>query len=228
MLPLITVEMTKGFPLRNELEVPPTYYAHPEFGYFCPSRGARRELRVAVVSMLFGMVIGAAVATVGAGHAGDSDGASSNAQPKSSRSDTLLQSGNGPTAQFMTAGNAQANSVEAIKPFPMRRVRVPTKPSALARIPLDHTAQPEPPRSAGPTSHENEQAALSPPASPQARKVEAAAQSATPITKRRPSSIYARRRRDDENENARRQSWGERAYAEDRSWRGAYRNWVYW
>jgi hypothetical protein len=154
MLPLITVEMTKGFPLRNELEVPPTYYAHPEFGYFCPSRGARRELRVAVVSMLFGMVIGAAVMTVGAGHAGDSDGASSNAQPKSSRSDTLLQSGNGPTAQSMTAGNAQANSVEAIKPFPMRRVRVPTKPSALASIPLGHTAQPEPPPSAGPTSHD--------------------------------------------------------------------------
>jgi hypothetical protein len=228
MLPLITVEMTKGFPLRNELEVPPTYYAHPEFGYFCPSRGARRELRVAVVSMLFGMVIGAAVMTVGAGHAGDSDGASSNAQPKSSRSDTLLQSGNGPTAQSMTAGNAQANSVEAIKPFPMRRVRVPTKPSALASIPLGHTAQPEPPPSAGPTSHENEQAALSPAASPQARKVEAAAQSATPITKRRPSSIFARRPRDDQNENARRQSWGERAYAEDRSWRGAYRNWVYW
>jgi hypothetical protein len=228
MLPLITVEMTKGFPLRNELEVPPTYYAHPEFGYFCPSRGARRELRVAVVSMLFGMVIGAAVVTVGAGHAGDSDGASSNAQPKSSRSDTLLQSGNGPTAQFMTAGNAQANSVEAIKPFPMRRVRVPTKPSALASIPLGHTAQPEPPPSAGPTSHENEQAALSPAASPQARKVEAAAQSATPITKRRPSSIYARHPRDDQNENARPQSWGERAYAEDRSWRGAYRNWVYW
>ena len=61
-----------------------------------PSRGARRELRVAVVSMLLRMVIGAAVVTVGAGHAGDSDGASSNAQPKSSRSDTLLQSGNGP------------------------------------------------------------------------------------------------------------------------------------
>jgi len=44
--------------------------------------------------------------------------------------------------------------------------------------------------------------------------------------------MHARRRRDDENENARWQDrrwpyWGERAYAEDRYWRGAYRNWVY-
>ena len=60
-----------------ELAAPPTYYVHPEFGYFCPSPGARRELRVAVVSMLLGMVIGAAVVTVGAGHAGESDGGSS-------------------------------------------------------------------------------------------------------------------------------------------------------
>jgi hypothetical protein len=208
--------------------VPPTYYVHPEFGYFCPSPGARRELRVAVVSMLFGMVIGAAVVTVGAGHAGESDGGSSNAQLKSSRSDTLLPGSGGPTAQSMTAGNAQANSVEAIKPYPMRRVRVPTKASGLAGIALGHTAQPEAPPSAGPTSHENEQAALSPAASPEAQKVEAAAQSAIPTTRRRPSAIYARRPRDDQHENARWQSWGERAYAEDRSWRGAYRNWVYW
>jgi hypothetical protein len=212
----------------QELAVPPTYYVHPEFGYFCPSPGARRELRVAVVSILFGMVIGAAVVTVGAGHAGESDGGSSNAQAKSSRSDALLPGSGGPTAQSMTAGKAQANSVEAIKPYPMRRVRVPTKASGLAGIALGHTAQPEPPPSAGPTSHENEQAALSPAASPEAQKVEAAAQSAIPTTRRRPSGIYARRPRDDQHENARWQSWGERAYAEDRSWRGAYRNWAHW
>jgi hypothetical protein len=208
--------------------VPPTYYVHPEFGYFCPSPGARRELRVAVVSMLFGMVIGAAVVTVGAGHAGESDGGSSNAQLKSSRSDTLLPGSGGPTAQSMTAGNAQANSVEAIKPYPMRRVRVPTKASGLAGIALGHMAQPEPPPSAGPTSHENEQAALSPAASPATRGVAAAAEPAISKTKKRPSAMHARRHWDDANENVRRQSWGERAYAEDRSWRGAYRNWVYW
>jgi hypothetical protein len=44
--------------------------------------------------------------------------------------------------------------------------------------------------------------------------------------------MHARRHRDNENENARPQNrrwpyWGERAYAEDRYWRGAYRNWVY-
>ena len=207
--------------------MPPTYYVHPEFGYFCPGPRARRELRVAVVSILFGMVIGAAVMTVGAGRAGESDGGSINAHLKSSSSDPLLPGGNGPTAQSMTAGNAQTNSAEAIKPYPMRRVRVPTKASGLAGIALDHTAQPEPSPSAGPTSHENEQAAPLPAASPQAQKVKAAAQSAIPTTRRRPSATYARRPRDDQNENARWQSWSKRAYAEDRYWRGASRTWVY-
>ena len=208
--------------------MPPTYYVHPEFGYFCPGPRARRELRVAVVSILFGMVIGAAIVTVRAGHAVETNGVSSNAHLKSSSSDPLLPGGNGPTAQSMTAGNAQTNSAEAIKPYPMRRVRVPTKASGLAGTALGHTAQPEPPPSAGPTSHENEQAALSPAASPEAQKVEAAALFAIPTTRRRPSAIYARRPQDDQNENARWQSWGKRAYAEDRYWRGASRTWVYW
>ena len=37
----------------------PTYYVHPEFGFFCLAPAARRELRIAVASILFGMVIGA-------------------------------------------------------------------------------------------------------------------------------------------------------------------------
>jgi hypothetical protein len=61
--------------------VPPTYYVYPEFGYFCPSPGARRELRVAVVSILFGMVIGAAIVTVRAGHVVENDGVSSGLPP---------------------------------------------------------------------------------------------------------------------------------------------------
>ena len=51
--------------------------------------------------------------------------------------------------------------------------------------------------------------------------------------------MHARRQRDDEDErryqdyrNARWQNrrafyWGERGYAYDQDWRGAYRNWVY-
>jgi hypothetical protein len=202
----------------------PTYYVHPEFGYFCPSPRTRRELRIAVVSILFGMVIGAAVVTVGASHAGVSEGISSNAQLKSSSSETLLPGGNRMTAQSIT----QANSVDAIKPFPIRRVRVPTKPIELAGIPLGHTAQPEPSPSAGPTSRGNEQAAPSAATPPQAQEAGAAAQPAVPGTRRRPSAIDARRPRDEQNENARWQSWGERSYAEDRYWRGASRTWVDW
>ena len=206
----------------------PAYQIHPDFGYFCPSPGLRRELRVAVVSILFGMVIGAAIVTVGAGHAGARHGVSSNAQLRSSRSDTLLPSGNGASSMSMIAGNAQANPVEAIKPFPMRRVRVPTKTSALARIPVGHTAQPEPSSSANSISYKSEQAALSPAPSPQAQKVEAAFPSAIPTTRKQPGAIHAGRHRDDQKENARWQSLGERAYAEDHYWRGASRSWVYW
>jgi hypothetical protein len=35
-------------------------YAHPEFGYFCPTPRLRRELRIAFVSILFGAIGGAA------------------------------------------------------------------------------------------------------------------------------------------------------------------------
>ena len=206
----------------------PAYQIHPDFGYFCPSPGLRRELRVAVVSILFGMVIGAAIVTVGAGHAGERHGVSSNAQLRSSRSDTLLPSGNGASSMSMIAGNAQANPVEAIKPFPMRRVRLPTKASALAGIPHGHTAQPEPSSSADSILHKSEQAALSPAPSPQAQKVKAAFPSAIPTTRKRPGAIHAGRHQDDQKENARWQSWGERAYAEDHYRRGASRSWVYW
>ena len=43
--------------------MPTAYYVHPEFGYFCLGPPARRELRIAVASVLFGMVIGAGTVT---------------------------------------------------------------------------------------------------------------------------------------------------------------------
>jgi hypothetical protein len=57
---------------------------HPEFGYFCPAPRVRRELRIALVSILFGMVIGAAFVTVRAGQAVETNGVSNNAHLKSS------------------------------------------------------------------------------------------------------------------------------------------------
>jgi hypothetical protein len=211
--------------------VPPAYDVHPEFGYFCPAPRARRELRVAVVSILFGMVIGAAIVTIGAGHA--TDAVSRDAYLNSSGPYTMLPGVAGPSSQLKTADDAKADPMETIKPYPMRMVRVrsSTAPSPLAGIPLGHTAPPEPPASAGPASPENAEAPGSPAALLSAQSV-AAAKPAVSGTKKRPSAVHARRHRDDENENARRQDqrwpyWGERAYAEDRYWRGAYRNRVY-
>ena len=43
-------------------------YAHPEFGFFCPTPRLRRELRIAFVSILFGAIGGAiGVLALGAG-----------------------------------------------------------------------------------------------------------------------------------------------------------------
>jgi len=179
------------------------------------------------------MAIGAAIMAIHAGQAAETDAVSGNAQLKSSAPDPLAAV---PAAspRVKDADKAKADPVEAIEPYPMRMVRVrsskPTSP--LAGIRLGRTAPPEPPASAGPASPENAEASGSPAASPPAQSVAATAEPAVSGTKKRPSSVHARRHGDDENEDARWQDrrwpyWGERAYAEDRYWRGAYRNWVY-
>jgi hypothetical protein len=134
--------------------VPLAYDIHPEFGYLCPAPRARRELRVAVVSILLGMVLGAAIVTIGAGHAADT------APGNASGSDTVLSGGAGPSSQLKTAGNTKTNRVGAIEPYPMRMVRVRSgkAPSLLAGIPLGRTAPQEPdivPAAAGPAAPEN-------------------------------------------------------------------------
>ena len=209
--------------------MPPTYYVHPEFGYFCPGPRARRELRVAVVSILAGMAIGATIMAIHAGQAAETDAVSGHAKLKSSAPEPLAAV---PAASPRIMG-AEADLVEAIKPYPIRMVRVRSSkaPSPLAGIPFGRTEPPERPVSAGPASPENAEAPASPAALLRAQSV-AAAEPAVSGTKKRPSAMHARRQRDNENENARRQNrrwpyWGERAYAEDRDWRGAYRNWLY-
>jgi hypothetical protein len=207
--------------------MPFAYDVHPEFGYFCPAPRVRRELRVAVVSILVGMVIGAAIVTIRAGHSVETDGISSKAHLNSSDPETLVA---GVAGSSSNRDNVKADPAEAIKPYPMRMVRVRSSKAVSARA-----APPEPdipPAPAGPASPENAEASRSPAASPQAKLFAATSKSAVSQTKKRPSAMHARRHRDDEDENARWQSrrwpyWGERAYAEDRSWRGAYRNWVY-
>ena len=210
--------------------MPPAYDIHPEFGYFCPAPRARRELRVAVVSILAGMAIGAAIMAIHAGQAAETEAVSGNAQLKSAAPDPLAAV---PAASPRIKDADKAKAVKAIEPYPMRMVRVRSSkaPSPLAGIPFGRTEPPERPVSAGPASPENAEAPASPAALLRAQSV-AAAEPAVSGTKKRPSAMHARRQRDNENENARRQNrrwpyWGERAYAEDRYWRGANRNWVY-
>lgn len=211
--------------------MPPAYDVHPEFGYFCLAPRKRRELRVAVVSILAGMAIGAAIVTVGAGHA--TDAVSRDAHLGSSGSDTVPPEVAGPSPQPKTADNAKANPVEAIEPYPTRmvRVRAGKAPSPLAEIPLGRTALAGAAASAAPAPPENAEASVPPAAPPPALSVATTAQPAVSNIKKRPSATRARRHREDEDESVRWQNprwpyWGERAYAEDRYWRGGYRNWV--
>ena len=74
----------------RSLAVSPAYDVHPEFGYLCLAPRVRRELRVALVSLLFGMMIGAAIVTIRAGHPIETDGVSSKAHLKSSGPETLV------------------------------------------------------------------------------------------------------------------------------------------
>jgi hypothetical protein len=205
------------------------YDVHPEFGYFCPAPRIRRELRVALFSILIGIVIGAAIVTVRASRAVETDGVSSNAHLKSSGPETLAV---GVAGSGSNADSVKADPGEAIKPYPMRMVRVrPSRAaSPLAGIALGHTAPAEARASAGPAANAEASASLA--ASTPSQSVAAAAEPTVPGTKKRPNGTHARRQQDDEDENARWQNrrwsnWGERAYAEDRYGRDGYRNWVY-
>ena len=113
--------------------MPPAYDIHPEFGYLCPTPRARRELRVAVVSILAGMAIGATIMAIHAGQAAETDAVSGHAKLKSSAPEPLAAV---PAASPRIMG-AEAESVEAIKPYPIRMVRVRSSkaPSPLAGIP---------------------------------------------------------------------------------------------
>jgi hypothetical protein len=70
--------------------MPSAYHVHPEFGYFCPTPYRRRELRVAIVSILFGAIIGGSIATLRAGHDRNPDGASTAAHVDVSNSEKVL------------------------------------------------------------------------------------------------------------------------------------------
>jgi len=168
------------------------------------------------------MAIGAAFVAFRAGRAVETGGVSSHAHPKSSEPDTVTLGVATPGFQFKSADNAQGI---ALGPA------APPKPDIV-------------PASSDPPALEHAEGPGSPAASPQAQAFAATARAAVSGSKKRPSVkkrqrvknrpgvMHARRHRDDENEMARWQdrrapSWGERGYADDRYWHGAYRNWVY-
>ena len=90
--------------------MPLAYDVHPEFGYFGPGPRFRRELRIAVVSVLFGLVIGAVIVTLRAGHAVETDGISSKAHRTSSGPDTGVPSVAGPSLQLENVDKAVSDA----------------------------------------------------------------------------------------------------------------------
>jgi hypothetical protein len=104
--------------------MPSAYHVHPEFGYFCPTPYRRRELRVAIVSILFGAIIGGSIATLRAGHDRNPDGASTASHIDVSNSEKVLVAAAEATPAAPNDADTKAEAKESIKPFPMRRVRV--------------------------------------------------------------------------------------------------------
>jgi hypothetical protein len=55
--------------------MPSVHQVHPEFGYFCPTPRLRRDVRVAIVSIVLGTIVGAAWVTLRAAHDRDTESA---------------------------------------------------------------------------------------------------------------------------------------------------------
>src|SRR5258705_12198284 len=104
--------------------MPSAYHMHPEFGYFCPAPYRRRELRVAIVSILFGAIIGGSIATLRAGHDRNPDGASTASRVDVSNSESVLVAAAEATPVAPNDADTKAEARQSIKPFPIRRVRV--------------------------------------------------------------------------------------------------------
>jgi hypothetical protein len=103
--------------------MPSTYHVHPEFGYFCPTPYRRRELLVAVVSILFGAMIGGSISTLGAAHDRNPDGVSAASRVDFSNSERVPVAAAEATPVAPTDADTKVEAKESIKPFPIRRVR---------------------------------------------------------------------------------------------------------
>ena len=181
--------------------MPSAYHVHPEFGYFCPTPRRRRELRVAIVSILFGAIIGASIATLRAAHDRNPDSASMAAHVDVPNSERVLVAAAEATPAAPNDPDMKPEARESIKPFPIRRVRVrPAAPippipatDATATTPVGVVA------SASPLVEPSEsaQGSGSPAASSHATKSAAAQRPATAVkTWQSMAHVQSRRRND--------------------------------
>lgn len=180
--------------------MPSAYHVHPEFGYFCPTPYRRRELRVAIVSILFGAIIGGSIATLRAGHDRNPDGASTAAHVDVSNSERVLVAAAEATPAAPNDADTKVEAKESIKPFPIRRVRV--RPAAhIPPIPATDATAPTQAgvvASASPLVElpESAQGSGSPAAS--SRATRSAAAPSTAVKKRQRIAHAQSRRRNDE------------------------------
>jgi hypothetical protein len=180
--------------------MPSAYHVHPEFGYFCPTPYRRRELRVAIVSILFGAIIGGSIATLRAAHDRNPDGASTTARVDVSNSERVLVAAAEATPAATNDADTKVEAKESIKPFPIRRVRV----RAAAHIPPIPATDATAPTQAGVVASasplvelpESAQGSGSPAASSHATR--SAAAPSTAVKKRQRIAHAQSRRRNDE------------------------------
>ena len=181
--------------------MPSAYHVHPEFGYFCPTPYRRRELRVAIVSILFGAIIGGSIATLRAAHDPNPDRVSTATHVDVSNSERVLVAAAEATPAAPNEADTKVEAKESIKPFPIRRVRV--RPAGRnPPVPATDATAPTPAAvvaSASPLVElpESAQGSEPPAASSHARKSAAAQQPSTAVKKRqRIAHVQSRRRND--------------------------------
>ena len=97
--------------------MPSAYHVHPEFGYFCLTPYRRRELLVAVVSILFGAMIGGSIATLRAAHDRNPDGASTASRVDVSNSERVPVAAAEATPVAATDADTKAEAKSLSSPF---------------------------------------------------------------------------------------------------------------
>jgi hypothetical protein len=187
--------------------MPSAYHVHPDFGYLCPTPYWRRELRIAIVSILFGAIIGSSIATLRAGHDRTPDGASAAAHVDVSNSERVPVAAVEDTPAATSDADTKPEAREAIKPFPIRRVRV-RPPAHIPPIPAAEATAPTQASVAAAASpllepSESAQGSGPPAASSHATKSAAAPRPSTAVKKRqRIAHVQIGRRNDERAHNS--------------------------